>query len=722
MSDFDTMVKSQFMEYASEVIENRAIPKIEDGMKPIHRRVIYGMYDMKLMPNKPHVKSAKVVGEVMSRLHPHGDSSIYDTLIRLSQPWKMRYPLVEVHGNNGSIVGDSAAASRYTEARLTEIGALMCQGIEKNIEPTQLNYSGEEYEPLIMPSVFPNILVNPNLGIAVAMACNTYPHNLKEMCAALQAMVRNSDFNIDDFLQYVKGPDFPTGGIVLNGEELRDIYMSGRGAVKVQSKYHLEQIKNEMHIVITEVPYLTTMDKITGPITQMMNEGHPFFRDIQDNLGNKGFELRIILNKDVDVNKAIEVLIKETGFQSNLKFNNTLLVNGKPQLMSILDTMHLYLRHRHNMIIKEAQVDLAAAQKRVNIIDGLLIAIQDIDGVVTIIKGAADKNDARTKLIDKYQLNVEQANAILDMKLSRLTSLDTKKLVDERAELETTIERCETIINDKLVRDEMIYDQLGRIANKYGDNRRTEIQINTENVEVETIAEPINYYLTTTGLVKDKPENYITCIKARSKKEIVMYNAAGEVNVCDADNACGAFKRRADAQYLVCLASNGKIKKTLLSEFKEGKKTKAMKLAGEMLCAGEAADGDYMLMLTASGVHKIAIKDINATGKLTMGVNTTDEPILAACIAQESDTLLFVTEDMHGKLTLVRDLVSTVRGGKPQKVADHTIYMLNVTERDSVLLVGKIARNSEYNLSKLSVKSKTALGAQLTTKKIVSVR
>ena len=480
--DIKDFAKEDFMIYSMEVIKNRAIPGV-DGLKPIHRRVLHIMKDTGNTSDKPTRKCAKIVGETMSRVHPHGDSSIYDALIRLAQGWKMRYPLIEVQGNEGNIQGDKAAASRYTECRLTPLGELMTKDIDKKCVPMELNYSDEEYIPILLPSEFPNLLCNPSLGIAVSMSSTTLPHNLNEVVDTLVDYVESGNtMTVERLLTHIKGPDFPTGGIIINGGDMAKIYSEG-GSVKVRSKYTIEEVAGRKHIVIKEIPYLVNpMEKIYDRVKKMvLDEGYTDIENIQNNIGNKGFEIRIICSKGANVNKVIKDLCEKTGFQATISMNNTVLINGTPKKLSYLEMIDEYVKFRHNVVMRIAEFDKAKDQKRLHIVDGLLIALADIDNVIQIIKSSKSKDDARQNLIAKYEFSREQVDAILDMKLSRLTNLESADLRSEKGELLADIEKQNKIIaNTDNIRGKMLIAQWKAIKAKFGDARRTQITSVTE--------------------------------------------------------------------------------------------------------------------------------------------------------------------------------------------------------------------------------------------------
>lgn len=750
----DKMANEAFMEYSMEVIKQRALPAVEDGCKPIHRRILFGMKDGGYTSNKPTRKSAKVVGEILGRFHPHGDSSVYDALTRLSQPWKMRYPLVEMQGNNGTILGDKQAAQRYTECRLTPLGELMTKDIDKNAVPMELNYSGEEYEPSILPSEFPNSLVNPNLGIAIGMSSTTMPHNLREVCDAIVAYMRSEGkLTTKGLLNYIKGPDFPTGGVIINSEDLPEIYENGKGTIKLRSKFRVETINNKPTIIITEVPYLISIeDKIIGKIKEMVvEEDYKLIENVTNHTGNAGFELRITCTRDANVNKVIKDLCERTGFQTSINVNNTSLVNGVPKSLSFVQMVGEYVSYRDRVLKRIALFNLEKAKNRINIIDGLLIAIADIDNVIQIIKSSANKEQARQKLIIKYNFNLEQVNAILDMKLSRLTNLELNDLQSEKGELIVYAEQQESIVNNKnKARDILLIEQILSIKNKYGDDRRTQLSVIKEienNAEKEEL---IYLVLNNNSLLPLKKEDKITLNKkgniitkqginfgflGNNIGKTYLFNKNGKINVInnnefdincenplsiDGNLVCAL--KELNKQFLITVTKKGIIKKSQISEYvKINKTTIAAKIReeDELLYVGCAFDTDFVLILgSKGGLVKIPVKDITTTGKNTIGSKGIDDIAISATIANEEDYILTYA-DMKAKFTICKEFNITAKGAKGQIITEHTtnIYTIN----KDFYIIEKNNKLTKMNNKSLAIKSKTASGAKITEEQVLKV-
>ena len=749
MSNINILAENCFIEYAKEVIKDRALPNIEDGCKPIHTRCLYIANDMGLKASKPTRKSAKLTGEVMGRVHPHGDSSIYDTIVRMSQPWKMRYPLFFMQGNNGSINGDGAAASRYTECRLTPLGESMLTNIHKNVVPMELNYSGEEYEPTLLPSIFPNALCNANLGIAVGMSSTTLPHNLEEICNCIRA------YNCGDknFLKYVVGPDFPTGGVVVNPEILPLVYATGKGTIRLRSKYIVENVGGRQHIVISEIPYLITVeDKIEQRIKNMIiDEDYELIENIQNNIGKDGFEIRIILAKNAPLDKVLEDLCKRTGFETTISVNNTFLVDGQPKLLNFEGMIREYLRHQHNIIIRAACFDLDKAAKRLHIVEGLLIAVQDIDNVVAIIKTSKDKNEARFRLMNKYGIDSVQADAILDLKLSKLTTLDTQELKDEKEELLKKIDEYNRIINNEDVRKEIINKNLDGLK-KFYDKRRTQIgtvssgATKTAATSTATKEEKIapqqdsnlnqaiivfsgNQYVTlepqnqsVSKLLGDKENLKGWLIDAHSTYAII--NKEGNLIYKDfaflsqqngwIDHEFGdviAVIKKDDyiaASHIITVSKGGNVKSTAINNCKRAGNVCKLKKDDELINVFAAKDNDYLMFLLDSGkISKIKCTDIVPSNRATMGAKYTDGAIVSAALCN-NDELLFMATDSKAKLTKVSDFNDNTKGSCGQVINDGVVFIKKHTEGLPLLYINAAKKLKVKDFT--SVKGKTAIG------------
>ncbi len=477
--DIEQEMKTAYIDYSMSVIVSRALPDVRDGMKPVHRRVLYAMNDMGNVFNQPTRKSAKPVGEVLANYHPHGDSSVYDALVRLAQPWNIRYPLVDGQGNFGSIDGDSPAAMRYTEARMTEIAGELLRDIDKETVDFQSNFDDTRMEPTVLPTRFPNLLVNGASGIAVGMATNMAPHNLGESIDACIAYIdANGEISIDELMQYIKAPDFPTGGIIYGYEGVAESYRTGRGRIVLRARTEIEQTpKGGERIIVTEIPYQVNKAEMVGRIAEMVNnkrlEGISNISD--ESSGKGGMRVVIDIKRDANANVVLNHLFKKTALQSNFNTNNIALVNGKPELLNLYRLIELFVKHREEVVERRTRFDLRKAHEREHILEGLLIAVDNIDEAIAIIRSSANTQEAMERLEARFSLSELQARAIVDMRLRALTGLERDKLKSEFEELEATIAKLELILNDRNELTRVVKEELIEVKEKYSDARRTEI-------------------------------------------------------------------------------------------------------------------------------------------------------------------------------------------------------------------------------------------------------
>ena len=475
--DIEEEMKSSYIDYSMSVIVSRALPDVRDGLKPVHRRVLYGMSELGLLSGRPFRKSAGIVGEVLGKYHPHGDSSVYDAMVRLAQEWSMRYPLVDGQGNFGSMDGDSPAAMRYTEARLTKIAEDVLADLDKQTVDFQPNFDDRLQEPTVLATKIPLALVNGSSGIAVGMATNMAPHNLGEVVDAICATVDNPDITVEELLKYVKGPDFPTGAIIYGYQGIRDAYITGKGKVVVRSKVDVEQTDSgRARIVVSEIPYMVNKAEMIKRIADLINEkkieGISYINDESDRQGTR---VVIILKKEAVANVVLNNLYKHTPLQSSFPINNIALVDGRPRQLNLKELLELFIKHRREVIVRRCQYELSEAQKRAHILEGLLIAIDNIDEVVSIIRSASSPNDAKDKLMARFGLSEVQAQAIIDMRLRALTGLERDKIKAEYAELMELIKHLQSVLADVNLQLKIVKDELLEMKQKYGDARRTEI-------------------------------------------------------------------------------------------------------------------------------------------------------------------------------------------------------------------------------------------------------
>lgn len=507
--DIEKEVKKSFLEYSMSVIVSRAIPDVRDGLKPVHRRILYALYDMNMTHDKPHKKSANIVGEVMGKYHPHGDAAIYDTMVKMAQDFSLRYPLVDGHGNFGSIDGDSAAAMRYTESRMSRIASEMLVDIDKDTVNWRPNYDDSREEPEVLPSRIPNLLINGSAGIAVGMATNIPPHNLSEVVDAITLMIDKPDTTVDEIMQVLPGPDFPTAGIIMGTKGIRQAYETGRGSFKVRARYTIEERKGGKNaIVVTEIPYQVNKARLVEKIAELVRDKKiDGIVDLRDESDRSGIRVVIEVRRDVNVNIVVNKLFKHTQMEDSFGIITLALVHGQPMVLGIRDTIRHYIEHRQDVIVRRTNHDLKAAQERLHIVEGLKIALDHLQEVIDLIRSSKDREQARTALMERFGLSEIQANAILDMRLVQLTNLERGKLEDEYAELLARIADFEDI----LARPErvltMIKDDLADIKKKYGDARRTEISQEISDYNVEDFIEDHEVVITLSnrGYIKRLP-------------------------------------------------------------------------------------------------------------------------------------------------------------------------------------------------------------------------
>src|SRR5210317_1267618 len=470
-------MKSAYIDYSMSVIVSRALPDVRDGMKPVHRRVLYGMHELGVRSNSAYKKSARIVGEVLGKYHPHGDTSVYDTMVRMAQEWSLRYMLVDGQGNFGSIDGDSPAAMRYTEARMRKIADDMLIDIDKDTVDHQLNYDDTLEEPKVLPTRIPNLLVNGASGIAVGMATNMPPHNLTEVIDGTVAYIENNDISIDELIQFVKAPDFPTGGIIYGYDGVKQAFETGRGRIVMRAKANIEEVNGRECIIVDEIPYQVNKADMIRKTAEMVNDKKiEGISNIRDESDRNGMRIVYVLKRDAIPNIVLNKLYKYTSLQSSFSVNNIALVKGRPQMLNLKDMIHHFVEHRHDVVVRRTQYELRKAEERAHILEGLIIASDNIDEVISIIRGSQNADAARENLIKRFELSEIQAKAIVEMRLRQLTGLEQDKLRSEYEELMKTIEDLKDILEKKERRMAIIKEELFDVKEKYGDARRSQIE------------------------------------------------------------------------------------------------------------------------------------------------------------------------------------------------------------------------------------------------------
>ena len=484
--NIEEQMKSSYIDYSMSVIVSRALPDVRDGLKPVHRRVLYGMHDMGVTSTKSYKKSARVVGDVLGKYHPHGDSSVYDTMVRMAQDWSLRYMLVDGQGNFGSIDGDSPAAMRYTEVRMRKIAEEMLSDIDKDTVEWQLNFDDSLKEPTVLPTRIPGLLVNGASGIAVGMATNMPPHNLTESINAINAYIEDDSIEIDGLMQHISAPDFPTGGTIYGYEGVRDAFHTGRGRIVLRAKARIEEVRDRECIIVTEIPYQVNKADMIKKTADLVNDKKiEGISDIRDESDRKGMRIVYVLKRDAVPNVVLNKLFKYTQLQSSFSVNNIALVNGRPELLNLKDMIKHFVAHRHEVVVRRTEYELRQAEKRAHVLEGLLIAIDHLDAVIKLIRASATPDEARTGLMSEFKLSEIQAKAILDMRLQKLTGLERDKIKAEYEELMKTIDYLKSILSDKALRMQIIKDELLEVKDKYGDERRTDIEYAGGDVSIE---------------------------------------------------------------------------------------------------------------------------------------------------------------------------------------------------------------------------------------------
>lgn len=501
-------MKTAYIDYSMSVIVSRALPDVRDGLKPVHRRVLYGMYDMGVLSNRAYKKSARIVGEVLGKYHPHGDSSVYDTMVRMAQDWSLRYPLVDGQGNFGSVDGDPPAAMRYTEARLRKIAEEMLADIDKDTVDFQLNFDDSLKEPTVLPSKFPNLLVNGSAGIAVGMATNMPPHNLSECIDGVCAYIDNKDITVAELMEHIKAPDFPTGGLIYGYEGVKDAFETGRGRVVMRAKATFEEVKGRECIVVTEIPYQVNKADMIKKTADLINDKKvEGISDIKDESDRKGMRIVYYLKRDAIPNIVLNTLFKYTQLQTSFSVNNIALVKGRPQTLNLRDLIVHFVDHRHDVVVRRTRYELEQAEKRAHILEGLLIALDHLDEVIKLIRSSQTPDVAREGLMSSFGLSEAQARAILDLRLQRLTGLERDKIKSEYDELMERIDYYKKVLSDEGLRFQIIKDELHEVKEQYGDERRTDIDYAGGDLSIEDMIpdEQVIITISHAGYVKRTP-------------------------------------------------------------------------------------------------------------------------------------------------------------------------------------------------------------------------
>lgn len=748
----DEMQKS-FIDYAMSVIVSRAIPDVRDGLKPVHRRILYSMYELGLTPDKGFRKSARIVGDVLGKYHPHGDSSVYDAMVRMAQDFSTRYLLVEGHGNFGSIDGDSPAAMRYTEARMARIATELLADINKDTVDFSPNFDETLKEPQVLPARFPNLLVNGSSGIAVGMATNIPPHNLGEVIDGVVALIDNPDISIEELMDYIKGPDFPTGGIILGREGIKKAYATGKGRIVTRAKTHIEEISgNRSRIIVTEIPYQVNKAKLIERIAELVKDKRiEGISDIRDESDRHGMRIVIDLKRDVNPNVVLNYLFKHTQMQDTFGANMLALVDGEPRVMNLKEILHHYINHQKNVIIRRTKYDLDKAEARAHILEGLLVALDHIDEVINLIRSSRTDQIAKEGLMEKFDLSERQAQAILDMRLRRLTGLERDKLQEEYEGLLNTIKELKDILANDHLQYAIIKEELLEIKRKYNDDRRTEITSAPGEIDIEDLIDEHDVVLTLThlGYVKRTPlDTYksqrrggrgITGLQTREEdfvydlfvtsthQRLLIFTSLGKVYELKAYEIPEAGRQARgtaiinlldlmpgervqavipvndfeESKYLLMCTKSGLVKKTPLKDYENIRKAGLIAInlkEDDEVIGVQLTDGDREVLLAS---HKgMCIRfhesDVRPMGRAAMGVKgielDEDDYVIDMGLVSDEGQILTISENGYGKRTPIDEYRVQRRGGRgiiTMKITEKTgkLAALKVVNKDDELMM-----------------------------------
>ena len=742
----ETMEKS-YIAYSMSVIASRALPDVRDGLKPVQRRILYSMIELNNGPDKPHRKCARIVGDTMGKYHPHGDSSIYGSLVNMAQEWSTRYPLVDGHGNFGSVDGDSAAAMRYTEARLSKISMEMTADINKNTVDFRPNFDETEKEPVVLPSRYPNLLVNGTSGIAVGMATNIPPHNLCEVIDAVVKIIDNiidhdRDTNMEEILDIVKGPDFPTGAEILGTRGIEEAYRTGRGKIRVRAVTNIETLPNgKSQIIVTELPYMVNKARLIEKVADLVKDKRiNGITAINDHSSREGMRICIELRKDANANVILNKLYKHTQLQDTFGVIMLALVNNQPKVLNLLEVLNLYLKHQEEVVTRRTQYDLNRAEERAHILEGLLKALDNIDRVIKMIRGSANTPEAKENLIDEFELSDAQAQAIVDMRLRALTGLEREKLENEYKDLMEKIDKYRAILGDRKLLLKVIRKEIMEISDKYGDDRRTSIGFDEFDISMEDLIPRENTVITMTKLgyikrmtvdnfhsqnrggkgikgMQTIDDDYIEELLMTTTHHYLMFftnmgkvyrlkayeipeasrTARGTaiinlIQLQPGENITAVIPIREyeEGYYLFMATKNGLVKKTPITDYANVRKTGLAAIAlrdNDELIEVKSTDSKKDIILVTKFGQCIRFKetDVRSTGRVSMGVrgiNLLDQDeVIGMQLSSQGDYLLFVSEKGLGKRTSMSEFTPQIRGGKGvkcYKIAERTGNLIGV--------------------------------------------
>ncbi|MCX8083763.1 MAG: DNA gyrase subunit A [Calditerrivibrio sp.] len=772
-------IKSSYLDYAMSVIVGRALPDVRDGLKPVHRRVLFAMYEMGLAHNKPYKKSARVVGDVIGKYHPHGDTAVYDTLVRLAQDFSMRYPLVDGQGNFGSVDGDSAAAMRYTEVRMAKITDEMLADIDKDTVDFSPNYDGSMEEPLVLPAKIPNLLINGSSGIAVGMATNIPPHNLSEVIDALVFRIDNPDSDLNDILKFIKGPDFPTAGLLMGISDMKNAYLTGRGTIKIRARAEIQQLKSgKEQIIITEIPYQVNKSAMIEKIAELVRDKViTGISELRDESDRDGIRVVIEIKKGEMADVVLNQLYKFTQMEVSYGINMVALVNGRPLTLPLLRILDEFIQHRITVVTRRTQYLLKKAEERLHILEGLKMAVENIDEVIALIKGSSDVKEAKIKLIDRFGFSDLQVTAILDMRLQKLTGLEIEKLVEEYKETLKNIEFYKSILGNHQIKMGIIKEELLDIKSRYADKRKTEIVLDHNEISIEDLIPDTEVVVTITnqGYIKRTPlsffssqkrggkgksatlskgEDFIeTLLVSTNHSKLLFFTNTGKIHFLKVyelpESAPGTRGRHvsnflslstgesiasvitlSDAdhdRYIFMCTKGGIVKKTAIEEFKSGRNGMvAVKLRDndELVSTVVTTDNDNIIIATKNGkTIQFESKEVRDMGRNASGVRgitlEDDDSVVSMEVLTGAPFILTVTTNGYGKCTLVSDYRIQSRGGKGLKLSKITpktgpvCGAKQVKLEDDVMLMSKSGKIIRIAVSDIPVLGRDTQGVRL---------
>ncbi|AZS13046.1 DNA gyrase subunit A [Paenibacillus lutimineralis] len=781
--DINVEMRESFMDYAMSIIVSRALPDVRDGLKPVHRRILYAMSELGMYPDKPFKKSARIVGEVIGKYHPHGDSAVYETMVRMAQDFSMRYMLVEGHGNFGSIDGDFAAAMRYTEARLSKIAMEMLRDINKETIDFMPNYDGEEHEPVVLPARYPNLLVNGVSGIAVGMATNIPPHNLGEVIDGVQAMIENPDIDSLELMEYIKGPDFPTAGFIVGRSGIRQAYTTGRGSITMRAKTTIEENNNKARIIVDELPYQVNKARLVEKIAELVREKRiDGITDLRDESDRNGMRVVIELRRDVNPNVVLNNLYKHTSLQSTFGINMLAIVNNEPKILTLREVLHHYLKHQVEVIRRRTEFELKKAEARAHILEGLRIALDHLDEVIALIRSSQTAEIARNGLIERFGLSEEQAQAILDMRLQRLTGLEREKIEAEYQELLQKIAEYREILASEALVLQIISDELQEIRERYSDDRRTAIIVGEESILDEDLIpqEEVVITITHTGYIKRLPvttyrsqkrggrgvvgmdtkdndfvehlfvtntHHYLMFFTDRGKAyRLKAYEipelgrtARGtpiinliQIEQGETVNAVIPVENFDEDKYLFFATRQGIVKKTPLEDYVNIRKGGLIAVnlrEDDTLIDVRLTDGEQELIMgTAKGMSiRFPESDVRSMGRAATGVKgitlDEDDQLIGMDVIVPDQDILIVTTKGYGKRTPVSDYRIQSRGGKGIKT-------INIKDKNGPVVGLKVVKDDEDlmiitssgTLIRMSMEGISTMGRYAQGVKLINIR